>query len=273
MLPKTELKELSYLVRKAGDRILWWYQNKQFVKSAKSDASPVTSADLEAHDILLENLLRLSPGVPVFSEEDLGGDLAKMNERWQSVRQLSEYWLVDPLDGTKGFVDGTGEFSVNVALIVNGRPVIGVMLIPLDGDVFIAISNQAFKQQAFDGDFLSVRSRESNRHAPLVLISSHHGMGERDKILAKIPGAILQPMASAVKYAHIADGRADLSFRYSQTAAWDLAAADAIVHAAGGMISDFGGKPLSYNGPTFFNPGLVACGDPNVPWWQLLTKA
>ncbi len=268
-----EVKELCKLVRVAGDRVLWWYGNKSYVQHAKSDSSPVTSADIEAHDLLLAELQRYTPGVAVFSEEDLGGDVAQMQQRWQEVRELSEYWLVDPLDGTKGFVGGSGEFTINVALIVNGRPKIGVMMVPVTGECYVAVGNRSFKQNSPKADSFIINTRQCRHQSPVVLVSSHHGKGEEAVLRAKIPRAVMLPMASAVKYLHIADGRADVSFRYSETAAWDIASADAILHGAGGGICDWHGAPLLYNGSSFANPGLVAYGDATVPWWQKLPKS
>ncbi len=265
-----ELMELSKIIRRAGQRVIYWYENNDFKTQKKSDSSPVTCADIESHEILVEALNRYLPSVPVFSEEDLGGDLDKMQAKWHEVRTLSEYWLLDPLDGTKGFVHKTGEFAINMALISGGQPVLGVMLVPLEGACYFAISGQAFKQDSPESEFHSIKARAFKKESPVFLVSSHHGAGETLIIRSQYPHADVFAVASAVKYGRIADGRADVSFRYSETAVWDLAAPDAILRAAGGGISDFEGKNLVYNGPSYINPGLCAFGDNSIPWWNYL---
>lgn len=252
-----DLNELVRIVREAGARILEVYAQGQIASTSKADASPVTAADLAAHRTIAAGLQRLLPGVPVLSEEDLPKDAADI------VRQASRCWLVDPLDGTRDFLARTGEFTVNVALMESGKPKVGVVLAPVSGRLFLASNgNGAIR---LDGDRRStIRTRAMDPKRFIALVSGMHGRGEGEKIKRLYGEATVRPMGSSLKYVTIAEGQADLAFRYSPTSLWDTAAAQCVLEEAGGALVDFQGRPLAYTHGELINPPFVAVGDRSV---------
>ena len=222
--------------RLAGEAILEVYR-QPFEVYTKEDASPVTQADLRASNIIKETLK--PTGLPFVSEEDLPPDRSN----------FGRYWLVDPLDGTAEFVKRNGEFTVNIALIENKKPVLGVIYAP--------VTEQLWKS----GD----RSRKSEARRPFtVLVSRSHRTPEVDAYIDTVlrplhPDLVIDSQGSSLKFARLVEGTADVYVCYSKTKEWDTAAADAILTAAGGKvlrISD--GQPLEYDKKDYPNPPFVA---------------
>ena len=246
----------------------------------KSDDSPVTQADLRASNLIKE-MLKTS-NLPFVSEEDLPDDCS----------QFSKYWLVDPLDGTQEFVNRNGEFTVNIALIDNARPVLGVIYAPVSDTLWYAINNKGVKwiARAQGCEMARLREREAMRmrgnevagflmshcleasksrrpsaSRPFtVLVSRSHRTQEVDDYIDKYlrpehPDLLIDSCGSSLKFARLAEGSADVYVCYSKTKEWDTAAADAILSAAGGKvlrISD--GQPLAYSKKDYPNPPFVA---------------
>lgn len=238
--------------REAGRAIMEVYA-QPFEVYTKDDDSPVTQADLRASNIIKEMLK--PTGIPFVSEEDLPPDRSK----------FGRYWLVDPLDGTAEFVKRNGEFTVNIALIENKRPVLGVIYAPVTGQLWAAENG---KLKVESGKFSSL-------HAPLssftVLVSRSHRTSEVDDYINKVfrpthPDLVIDSQGSSLKFARLVDGTADVYVCYSKTKEWDTAAADAILTAAGGKvlrISD--GKPLEYDKEDYPNPPFVAYAPASIP--------
>ena len=222
--------------RLAGEAIMEVYR-QPFEVYTKDDASPVTQADLRASNIIKETLK--PTGLPFVSEEDLPPDRSG----------FGRYWLVDPLDGTAEFVKRNGEFTVNIALIENKRPVMGVIYAP--------VTEQLWKSED--------RSQKSETRRPFtVLVSRSHRTPEVDAYIDTVlrplhPDLVIDSQGSSLKFARLVDGTADVYVCYSKTKEWDTAAADAILTAAGGKvlrISD--GQPLEYDKKDYPNPPFVA---------------
>ena len=258
---------------KAGKAILEVYNASGDIEvDTKSDDSPVTAADLAAHKILAPALAELLDGVPVLSEE---GKLPSFAER----SQWDRYWIIDPLDGTKEFIRRNGEFTVNVALIENGEPVLGVVHVPvLDITYAGAKTLGAIKQDASGEKSIAVRAMQPrlDSKAPIEVVASRsHGAGAVDALLERIESSLgetgLKNMGSSLKLCLVAEGAADLYPRLALTCEWDTAAAQAVVEAAGGIVVDDKFELLRYNQKdALLNPFFYVIGDQNFDWKALL---
>lgn len=229
---------------KAGKAIMEVYATL-FEVYTKDDDSPVTQADLKASQIIKETLA--PTGLPFVSEEDLPEDRS----------QYKRYWLVDPLDGTVEFVNRNGEFTVNIALIDEKRPVLGVIYAPVTQQMWCAVGTHYVCPP------VTIRSNEVRPYT--VLVSRSHRTPEVDEYINKVlrplhPDLVIDTQGSSLKFARLAEGTADVYVCYSKTKEWDTAAAEAILCAAGGQvlrISD--GQPLEYSKSVYANPPFVAC--------------
>ena len=250
------LEALIGLVQQAGELILQVYE-RDFSVLAKADASPVTEADWRAEALITPALQALLPGVQVVAEEAAAAGLAPaagLGER---------FWLVDPLDGTREFVQRNGEFTVNVALIEQGRPVLGVVLAPALGQLYAgAVGCGAFVQTGADaGTRRPIEARRPPAEGLTVLTSRSHGdPAALNAFLAGQPVARIRPAGSSLKLCLLAAGEADLYPRFGRTMEWDIAAGQAVLEAAGGRVEDLQGRPLRYGKPGFENPDFVAWG-------------
>ncbi|WP_405054309.1 3'(2'),5'-bisphosphate nucleotidase CysQ [Telmatospirillum sp.] len=248
------LPALRSLVREAGAATLDIYAH-DFVVSHKDDASPVTEADLRSERIILDGLARLTPDIPVVSEEAMavGATVDVSGNR---------FWLVDPLDGTKEFVKKNGEFTVNIGLIWDGQPQAGVLYAPVLNRLFSAAAGQAWVED--DGKPpRPIRCRPEPREGLCVLSSRSHRDPERfDAFIRPFQVASIRHSGSSLKFAVIAAGEADLYPRFGPTMEWDTAAGHAILAAAGGCLTLPDGSPLRYGKPDFLNSSVVAWGRP-----------
>ena len=211
----------------------------------KSDDSPVTAADIAAHTIILKGLQALTPEIPVLSEED--------PQTWETRQHWQRYWLVDPLDGTKEFLKRNGEFTVNIALIENGKAVMGVVFAPVLNVMYSAAEGKAWKEEN------GVRSQIHVRDArpPLVVISRSHGDDELKEYLHQLGEHQTTSIGSSLKFCLVAEGQAQLYPRFGPTNIWDTAAGHAVAAAAGAHVHDWQGKPLDYTPrESFLNPGF-----------------
>jgi len=233
--------------RMAGEAIMEVYAS-QFAVYTKEDESPVTQADLRASNIIKEVLK--PTGLPFVSEEDLPPDRSK----------FGRYWLVDPLDGTAEFVKRNGEFTVNIALIENKRPVLGVIYAPVTDRMWN--SECGIRNAEFNSEFCIPHSAFPRPFT--VLVSRSHRTPEVDAYIDTVlrplhPDLVIDTQGSSLKFARLAEGTADVYVCYSKTKEWDTAAADAILTSAGGRvlrISD--GLPLEYDKEDYPNPPFVA---------------
>lgn len=259
--PAALLPAVLDLVRDAANAILGIYASPQQVQY-KADRSPLTEADRAAHEILAHGLSGLEPAIPVLSEE-----AAELHE-YAARRGLEEFWLVDPLDGTREFINRNGEFTVNVALIREHRPVLGVVAAPALGLTYYAAEGHGAYRQA-DGSApepISVRPAAT----PLVVVGSRSHRGDSlDALLARLGPCELRPMGSALKFCLVAEGSADFYPRLGPTSEWDTAAAQAVLEVAGGAVTTLDGAALRYNErETLLNPHFIAFGDGKRDWRQ-----
>jgi 3'(2'), 5'-bisphosphate nucleotidase len=255
---RRRLDELVAICRRAGDAILDVY-GTDFSVQEKSDQSPLTQADLASHRIICEALAALDPDIPVLSEESTDIPYSERSG-WQT------YWLVDPLDGTKEFVNRNGEFTVNIALIDNHDPVMGVVHVPVSGtSYFGARSLGAFKCSQGSTSRIEVRSRAAD---PLVVVGSRsHANPELSRRLAAIGSHEFVSMGSSLKFCLLAEGKADFYPRLGPTSEWDTAAAQAVVEAAGGKVVKLDGSALKYNTKSgLLNPEFLVYGDAGRDW-------
>lgn len=249
------LEQVLAIARAADDAIMAVY-GRAFDVTIKQDHSPLTEADRAAHDVIWQGLQALPPTYPILSEEDVEG--------FSGVGDDGRYWLVDPLDGTKEFIKRNGEFTVNIALIEHGAPVLGVVTAPVTGVAYLAAEEVGAYKIAPDGQRtrLQVAGRPAEGAMWRVLGSrSHHDPALTDWLAALGPYQ-MQPMGSSLKSCLIAEGQADVYPRFGPTSLWDTAAAHAIVHRAGGRIVTLDGQPLHYATPSqTLNPPFVVWGD------------
>jgi len=253
------LKVVVALSRDAGKRILEVYHS-DFRVAQKDDRSPLTAADLIAHQCLVTGLQALSPVYPVLSEESAEAPYEE-RQAWET------YWLIDPLDGTKEFVKRNGEFTVNVALIHQHKAVLGVVHAPvLAVSYFASEGCGAFRQQdELPPEQIQVRTPAPSR--PTVVGSRSHQTPELADFLACLGEHELNSIGSSLKLCLVAEGAADLYPRMGLTSEWDTAAAQCVVEAAGGAVVDLHGAPLRYNGKeSLLNPYFLVYGDKSRDW-------
>ena len=267
------IKAMDRICRAAGAEILAVYQQSQAIEvSLKSDDSPLTEADQRAHQLIVTELARLTPDIPILSEESDSIDP-------ETRRQWRTYWLVDPLDGTKEFISRNGEFTVNIALIESGVATLGVVHVPVSGLSYLGICGQGAWKQLAEGEALAISTATLNPDLKRVTVAAsrnHKGehMAALIKHLAAALGQVeLIDMGSSLKICLAAEGKVDIYPRLAPTCEWDTAAAHAILKAAGGELVDAHFKPLRYNQKqNLLNPHFFAIADPSYPWQALISQ-
>ncbi|ROQ18917.1 3'(2'),5'-bisphosphate nucleotidase CysQ [Gallaecimonas pentaromativorans] len=235
MNPQALIDDIIHLARQAGDAILPWFRSDQLVTEHKADDSPVTNADIAANKVILKGLKALTPDIPILSEESGHKPFAERRQ-WQC------YWLVDPLDGTREFVGGSPDFAVNIALVVDNEPVMGVIYAPVSGDCYWAVKGHGvFK----NGQPIHTRKPSS---PPLLAVSRHQSLSTlKSHLRDALDFEALAFGSASLKSCMVAEGVADAYVRIGPTGEWDTAASWAIVVEAGGAIVDLDGKPLTFN--------------------------
>ena len=262
----TLMAPLTDLVVRAGAAILAVNRGEMKI-DGKADGSPVTEADLAADRIIAEGLARLVPDVPALSEE-----------RVALARPLydTSFFLVDPLDGTKEFVAGRNEFTVNLALVTNGRPLLGIIGAPALGLIWRGLVGRGAERlttrEPSIAEPIHTRTLPKRGEPWIVAVSRSHGDSRTEAFIAKRPGAVRQALGSAVKFGRVAEGGADIYPRLAPTSEWDVAAGHAVVTAAGGRIADAQGAELQFGRgrqglqgqQAFIVPEFIAWGDPDA---------
>jgi len=251
------LAEAEAIAERAGKLILEFYQG-EVAHRAKADASPVTAADEAAEAAIVPALRALTPDVPVVSEEAVAaGHVPQVHG---AANPSNRFWLVDPLDGTKEFLSRNGEFTVNIALIENGRPLLGVVHIPALATTYGGIVPGIARRRR-GSETHTIATRKPPADGVIVLSSRSHGDAEAMGAFLeaeRVGGHITA--GSALKFCLVAEGVADLYPRLGRTMEWDTAAGHAIVLAAGGRVTTIEGTELTYGKPGFDNPHFVARG-------------
>jgi len=245
--------QLFLIAREAGDAIMALYSRGDVDIQSKRDQSPVTQADLAAHDVLQSHLIALLSECPVVSEEDA--------ESLAQRRRQGRFWLIDPLDGTKEFIARNGEFTVNIALIEDGRSILGVVYAPaIDALYWGGAGLGAYR--CMGGQTFAIQVAESNSKSLCRVVASKSHLNEATQFLIDQLGQVsIVQAGSSLKFCRVAEGAADIYPRVAPTFEWDTAAAQAVLEGAGGAVVDLHGQPLLYGKPDVLNPSFIATRD------------
>lgn len=251
------------LAEEAGRRILEIY-DQGFEITDKADNTPLTDADLAAHNAITEGLATLTPEIPVLSEESTS---IPFEER----QQWERYWLIDPLDGTREFIKRNGEFTVNIALIENHRPILGVIQVPCNGILYYGWQQGGAWKKMPEQATEQIEVRTPSEEQLVVAGSRSHQSESITSFLDKIGTHRIFPMGSSLKSCLVAEGQADLYPRLGPTSEWDTAAAQCVVEEAGGQLTDTSMQPLRYNTKdSLLNPHFFVFGKGGRDWSQYL---
>jgi len=261
--PAELLQRTVAVAREAGREILAIYAH-EFSVEKKGDQSPLTAADMAAHHAIVDGLQVVAPGVPILSEEEADIPYAERGA-WQ------RYWLVDPLDGTREFIKRNGEFTVNIALIENHEPVLGVIYVPVGGVCYFAARGAGAHRQGLGEVTREIHARPWSGGHITIAGSRSHRDPSFDRFLAQFKDHTLVSMGSSLKSCLVAEGQADIYLRLGPTSEWDTAAAQCIVEEAGGVMLDTELRPLRYNTKeSLLNPYFIVCGDRTRDWGRYL---
>lgn len=258
------LEPVIAIAKAAGMAIMQVYTT-DFSVEKKEDNSPLTQADLSAHEVIVKALKQLTPHIPVLSEESDAID-ADIRNRWQ------QYWLIDPLDGTREFVKRNGEFSVNIALIDEHQPILGVVYAPVNDLLYFATQGQGAYKQAALNTRIKIHTKTLDVKQLTIAVSRSHRDQHVEHFLQNIKNSTgltpeLISIGSSLKICLVAEGRADVYPRLGPTSEWDTAAAHCILQEAGGDIVDASGHTLRYNTQhSLLNPSFFATGNKTHRW-------
>ncbi|MEE4639517.1 MAG: 3'(2'),5'-bisphosphate nucleotidase CysQ [Wenzhouxiangella sp.] len=259
------LHQVRKAVAEAGAAILEIYADPdRFATEHKADHSPLTAADLAANQLLVARLQELTPDIPILSEES-------KQAPWHERRHWQECWIVDPLDGTREFLKRNDEFTVNVALVREHRPTLGVVYAPALQKWYFAARHQGAWRQSGSGVLERIAVADERVDRPWRVVGSRsHSTPEVNVFVAALGEAELVAMGSSLKLCLVADGTADVYPRLGPTSEWDTCAAQAIVEEAGGyVVNAENGQPLKYNArESLLNPHFIACARPDPAWFR-----
>ena len=257
-------KEILTICEEASKAVMDIYGADNDGLEIKKDGSPVTLADLNSHKIILERLSNLSPIFPVLSEEDTKKELI----------DAPVFWLVDPMDGTKEFINRNGEFTVNVALIENGKPILGVVSAPAVGETFYGIPGFGSFKIAHGKEIRITTSEQDQSNCRITLSKSHQSQADKDFITETknhFGEVVIVPAGSSLKLCRVAENSADIYCRLGPTFQWDIAAGQAVAEGSGGVVKDLRGRDLSYEfNAEIRNPYFYCAADPKYPWQEIL---
>jgi 3'(2'), 5'-bisphosphate nucleotidase len=246
-------EDVCAIARDAGAAIMNIYAGEYNVE-LKGDNSPLTCADRASHEVIVAGLQQAYPQIPILSEE--GRDIPyEVRKHW------SRFWLVDPIDGTKEFIKRNGEFTVNIALIVDGLAVAGVVCVPAQAKTYLGIKGQGAWLTVSEQGPGAIQVRTADPAVGLtVVMSRSHPSPELEEYLHDIKVADALPVGSSLKLCVVAEGKADLYPRLGPTMEWDTAAGHAVVEGAGGTVTTVDGQPLTYNKENLLNPYFIVRG-------------
>ncbi|PCI68149.1 MAG: 3'(2'),5'-bisphosphate nucleotidase [Gammaproteobacteria bacterium] len=261
---KAILEDVILISKKAGKEILEIYNSDDFDVQIKGDDSPLTKADLAAHNIIVDFLEEKYPNLPCLSEESIG---IKFEDR----KHWNRCFIIDPLDGTKEFIARNGEFTVNIALQENGKSILGVIHVPVADITYSAARDLgSFKQSKEESpQSISVRSlqQKAGKNHFTIVASRRHGLDKVETLCQNFASYDLTSRGSSLKMCMVAEGSADLYPRLALTSEWDTAAAQAIVEEAGGKIVQLDYSEMTYNQKKcLLNPFFLVLGDPKFDW-------
>jgi 3'(2'), 5'-bisphosphate nucleotidase len=249
-------ESLMPIVERAGVAIMQIY-DAGFSVQHKDDNSPLTLADLESQRVIIEGLRRITPDIPILSEESAAAP-------WAERQTWRELWVVDPLDGTREFVKRNGEFTVNIALVVEHDPVLGIVAAPAQEIVFWGIAGVGAFSRRHGGEARRIQTSPPQR--PVRVVGSRsHPSPQTAAYLTRLPSHVMSGVGSSLKFCLLAEGKADLYPRFGATSEWDTAAGQAVLEAAGGQVTRMDGHRMRYNcRESLINGDFVAFNDPSV---------
>ncbi|AWL10616.1 3'(2'),5'-bisphosphate nucleotidase [Saliniradius amylolyticus] len=257
-------KDAAY---EAGQEVLRIYESGDFKSYTKADQSPVTSADFRANEIICHRLLEATPQIPIMSEEQNNGALSE-REHWQ------RYWLIDPIDGTQEFVARSGDFAINISLVEDNQPVLGVIYWPIGDTLYFARQGSgAFKQADGQTQPINVRRLDDPSESKVIIAISRRQAQEKvmNSLSSERQYATLPLGSCSLKACFVAEGKADVFLRIGVTGEWDTGAPQCIVAEAGGQVLAANFEPLTYNRRnSLINPDFVVLGDPDVDWQKII---
>ncbi|QIR13168.1 3'(2'),5'-bisphosphate nucleotidase CysQ [Shewanella aestuarii] len=267
MKPEDVLEQAIEIAIEAGKKIRQIYIEGDFKREIKSDNTPVTSADLAAHNIICSRLAELTPDIPILSEEDADVPLSE-RQTW------STYWLVDPLDGTGEFIAGSGDFSVIIALVEHNRPIMGIVYAPMTEVCYFAIAGLGAYKRDPQGELrISSTQLDEQQQGHLRIAVSRRQDPQKVLRLFNDPTTcdLVVLGGAALKSCLVAEGQADCYVRLGPTGEWDTGAAQIIVEEAGGALVDIDLHPMTYNErDTLENPNFIVVGTENIAWNALV---
>lgn len=246
------LPDVIKIADEASEKVLQIYQS-DFKVNYKADHSPITAADIASHDIIVKGLRNISRDIPILSEE--GAEIP-----WEERKTWRRFWLIDPIDGTKDFTQRTGEFTVNIAMIEEGEPVMGVVTAPALKEAFWGIKGEGAHMRDRMGRVHRIRVVEP-KDKLRVVASKNHLNEETRAFIATLGAHETVQAGSSLKFCRIAEGHADIYPRMGPTSEWDTAAAHAVLLAAGGKVQTPEGQPLVYGKENILNPNFIAAGN------------
>ena len=246
------LPEVLKIADAASEKVMSIYMT-DFKVDYKADESPITAADIASHNVIVEGLSNLSEDIPILSEE--GAEIP-----WSERKHWQRFWLIDPIDGTKDFTQRTDEFTVNIALIENGEPILGVVTAPALKEAYWGLRGQGAYKRDNTGHVQRI-SVAPPGEAKRVVASKNHLNEDTKAFIDKLGAHELVQAGSSLKFCKIAEGHADIYPRLAPTCEWDTGAAHAVLLAAGGKVETLEGKPLQYGKEDVLNPHFIASGD------------
>jgi len=263
LTPADLLPQIVEIARRAGVAIMTVYKDLTPSVELKQDKSPLTQADLASHRVICDGLAAQANQFPILTEEAAEIPF-ELRQTWET------FWLVDPLDGTKEFLKRNGQFTVNIALITAGVPILGVVYAPATSTMYFAAEGAGARKQQHGVD-APIEVDGTHKQRPRIVTSLSHGGGmdqtkiDLEKIGVDADQCEFVPMGSSLKFCLVAEGSADIYLRNGPTMEWDTAAAQCVLEIAGGTVSDLEGNRLRYNKPILLNPSFLAAATPLIP--------
>lgn len=256
-LTTAQITDILKQVNKASAAILDIYKSADLEIEYKKDNSPLTLADKTSHDVLVLGLKRIYPDIPILSEE--GQDVS-----YQIRKNWKYFWVIDPLDGTKEFISGNGEFTINLALVKEDKPVFGIVAAPTKDTIYFANKGEGAYKKEDDNAPEKIEASKVTKGKTVIARTRSHKNKKEEPIIAKLGLTKTIHAGSALKFCLVAEGKADIYLRGGPTMEWDTAAGDCIANEAGATTYTIDGKPFLYNKQNLLNSGLICTANPEI---------